>query len=309
MGKGKKHQEEAVAAASTTKGSKGGKGSKVAKPAMIEKVVKETGKRVAPGLSVTEELDELVAEIKADVKAIVAEFRSSGEQYVDEEFPADDTSVFTDPENKSDEFTAPDQWCRISEVVKRPVLFKEGCTPGDVIQGGLGTCYFLGALSTVSTIKGLLEQLFVAYDIKAGVYATRFFRDGQWQKVIIDDFIPCDADGSFIYATCKDENEIWVMLLEKAYAKLNGTYQSIDGGLSSEALADLTGGAVFPGTADAEKELKWEYLKKGLASGWLFNCSLDGGSEGMLFSSVCIWYKLVVFFLSLSLSLCRSLLC
>ncbi len=51
------------------------------------------------------------------------------------------------------------------------------------------------------------------------------------------------------------------MLIEKAYAKLYGTYRDIEGGYSSEALADLTGG--LPGRLDinnASIEV-WEKLK------------------------------------------------
>jgi calpain-15 len=36
-------------------------------------------------------------------------------------------------------------------------------------------------------------------------------------------------------------NELWVLLLEKAYAKLHGSYKNIVGGLPHEAMMDLTG--------------------------------------------------------------------
>ncbi len=37
--------------------------------------------------------------------------------------------------------------------------------------------------------------------------------------------------------------EIWPMILEKAYAKLYGSFKFIYGGFVSEALSDLTNGA------------------------------------------------------------------
>ena len=35
-------------------------------------------------------------------------------------------------------------------------------------------------------------------------------------------------------------NECWAILIEKAYAKLHGSYERISGGLSHDALRDLT---------------------------------------------------------------------
>ena len=72
----------------------------------------------------------------------------------------------------------------------------------------------------------------------------------------------------YCYARCSDENEFWVALIEKAYAKLHGSYEGIEGGMPIEAMVDLTGGL-------AERyELKnkqmhrtlYKYLRKSFAS-------------------------------------------
>ena len=44
------------------------------------------------------------------------------------------------------------------------------------------------------------------------------------------------------FSQSRDDNEIWLPLLEKAYAKAHGDYMSIDGGFTGEAIEDLTGG-------------------------------------------------------------------
>ena len=38
------------------------------------------------------------------------------------------------------------------------------------------------------------------------------------------------------------EISLWPMLIEKAYAKMFGSFKNIEGGFVSEALADLTNG-------------------------------------------------------------------
>lgn len=44
------------------------------------------------------------------------------------------------------------------------------------------------------------------------------------------------------FAQCVDDNEIWLPLLEKAFAKAHGDYSAIEGGFVGEAIEDLTGG-------------------------------------------------------------------
>ena len=46
--------------------------------------------------------------------------------------------------------------------------------------------------------------------------------------------------------------EIWPMILEKAYAKLYGSYQNIDAGIIQDAMADMTNGT--PSSYSFEEE-------------------------------------------------------
>jgi hypothetical protein len=46
---------------------------------------------------------------------------------------------------------------------------------------------------------------------------------------------------SLFFAKAGTPGETWVPLIEKAYAKLHGDYQSLSGGYSADAIEDLTG--------------------------------------------------------------------
>ena len=45
----------------------------------------------------------------------------------------------------------------------------------------------------------------------------------------VDDSIPCGGNGKPCYGRNKRENEFWVLIAEKAYAKLYHSYHNMDG--------------------------------------------------------------------------------
>jgi hypothetical protein len=42
------------------------------------------------------------------------------------------------------------KWKRVHEITSNPQLFIDGTEEGDVNQGGLGDCWFIGAMSVVA---------------------------------------------------------------------------------------------------------------------------------------------------------------
>ena len=107
---------------------------------------------------------------------------------------------------------------------------------------------------------------------KEGVYGVFLCDTGDWRLVIVDDYFPCTySDGGPAFSK-GNGNELWVLLLEKAYAKIYGSYSNIESGITLHALRDLTGapGETFK-TKSAEDT--WFFLKANYQKGFLMTAS------------------------------------
>lgn len=228
--------------------------------------------RARAGLLVTDELDKAVARCKAKVERISAMCRRRNMKFRDIEFDLEEDrerclhGLNTPPADKFE----PADVLRVSQIFEDPQFIIEGATSGDIVQGDIGNCWFLSALAVASTVPGLIERFCVARDERVGVYGFIFYRDCGWVDVVVDDLLYVsipkyeelspkekklyheDKDfflrvarrgsKSLYFAKSGTENETWVPLIEKAFAKLHGDYASIQGGFASEGVEDLTGG-------------------------------------------------------------------
>ena len=151
-------------------------------------------------------------------------------------------------------------------------MFKGEIEPADIKQGGLGDCYFLSSLAALAEHPDRIRRLFLRHERnEEGIYAVRHCKNGMRQMCMVDNYIPCKK-GSPCFSRANG-SETWVLVLEKAWAKIHKSYQRIKSGQTMNTIRDLTGA---PGTVyKTNDEGTWDLILNGEAQDYIMCASVD----------------------------------
>ena len=225
---------------------------------------------------------------------------SDDSPFIDDLFPHTPETVFgklngtfTDPNKKRRDlnlnkinFTEDEiEWKRAREIWGNDIsIFKKYIQLDDIKLGSLPDAYIIAVLSSMAEFPLLILQLFKTIELpkeeKAIEIGMRI--DGIWKIVCVDDYFPVyKGTGKPVFSDAPN-GAIWGVLLEKAWAKVNGGYANIINGYPKDIFDVYTPfTAIQLSTNNENPNDLWKNIRDADSYNCIMTCTILDGTPNI----------------------------
>lgn len=158
--------------------------------------------------------------------------RTTNRKFQDSMFPANSSIIFNSKvRNQTEDF----KFERVRQIYEKyAVRLYHHCDPATLIPGSYTSANLYCALVVLADQPNRIANLLENQELSPeGLYYVRLCKDGVWRYVLVDDFLPIRVHKKkhllFLHTTNQYEHEyeMWAAIIEKAVAKVYGTYEDL----------------------------------------------------------------------------------
>ena len=127
---------------------------------------------------------------------------------------------------------------RIKEILNTDdyVIYYSNISTSNITQNNLKIDGLINSISSLEIYPEMIDRVFLYNKTKTinNSYHITLRINGEWKIIILDDYFPCDLTGNLIFSKLRN-NEIWLYVLEKSFAKVFGSYMN----LTNKSVVDI----------------------------------------------------------------------